>query len=206
MIKTVFGKKVGMTTWYDEMGVRTPVTVVEVLPLKVVQIKESAKEGYNALVVGFLPLEERKVNKPRSGVFKKIGMAPMRKLREIRVDSVSEYKVGQDIGIDSLGGVDFVNVSGTTKGRGFTGVIKRYHFQRGRETHGNKMHREGGSIGNRTDPAKVWKGKKMAGHHGNSIVTTKNIRVVKLIPEKGVILLKGSIPGANNRVVDIRKV
>jgi large subunit ribosomal protein L3 len=205
MINKIFAKKIGMTTWFDDNGKRTPVTVVEVVSAKVVQIKKVEKEGYNALVLGFSGIEERKVNKPRMAVFKKAGISPMRFLKEVRLDDVSSYAVGQDVGLDSFGDVSNVHVVGVSKGLGFTGVIKKHNFQRGRETHGNKMHREGGSIGNHTDPAKVWKGKKMAGHHGNARVTVKNIKVVKVIPEKKLILLRGAVPGSNNNYVDILK-
>ncbi|MBL8026295.1 MAG: 50S ribosomal protein L3 [Fibrobacteres bacterium] len=205
MINKIFAKKVGMTSWFDASGRRVPVTVVEVMQGKVVQIKNVSNDGYNAIVVGFSPVEERKVNKPRLSLFKKVGIAPVRELREIKVDDVKSFTLGQDIGIEAFGESKLVKVIGTSKGLGFTGVIKKHNFQRGRETHGNKMHREGGSIGNHTDPAKVWKGKKMAGHHGDAKITVKNIEVVKVFPEKRLILLKGAVPGANNRIVDILK-
>jgi large subunit ribosomal protein L3 len=205
MVKKIFAKKVGMTSWFDDAGKRTPVTVVQVMAAKVVQVKSISNDGYNAIVVGFSSIEERKVNKPRLALFKKCGIAPVKELREIRVDDVSGFTVGQDIGLEAFGESKLVHVVGVSKGLGFTGVIKRHNFQRGRETHGNKMHREGGSIGNHTDPAKVWKGKKMAGHHGDAKITVKNIEVVKVIPEKSLILLKGAVPGTNNRIVDILK-
>jgi large subunit ribosomal protein L3 len=206
MVNKIFGKKVGMTTLFDDKGQRMAVTVVQVLPSKVVQIKTKKTDGYDAVVVGFDLCKEKGVTKPRLGAFKKANVPAMRHLREAKPDDISKFQVGQEIGLEAFEGVKLVNVEGVSKGRGFSGVIKRHNFQRGRETHGNKMHREGGSIGQHTDPARVWKGKRMAGQLGNAPCTIQNIEVVRVMKEKGLIVLRGAVPGCNNRLVDIVKV
>jgi large subunit ribosomal protein L3 len=206
MLNRIFGKKIGMTTLFDDKGQKMAVTVVQVLPSKVLQIKTKKTDGYDALVVGFDSCKEKGVTKARLGIFKKANVPAMREMREMKADDVSKFQVGQEIGAESFESVKMVNVEGVSKGRGFAGVIKRHHFQRGRETHGNKMHREGGSIGQHTDPARVWKGKRMAGHLGNAHCTVRNIEIVSVVKEKNLIVLRGAVPGCNNRLVDIVKV
>lgn len=206
MVNTIFGKKVGMTSIYDDKGQKMAVTVVLVFPTKVLQIKTKKSDGYDALVVGYDPCKEKLVNKPRLGAFKKANVKPMRYIRELKTDDVSKFQVGQEIGAESFENVKNVHVEGVSKGRGFSGVIRRHKFQRGRETHGNTMHREGGSIGQHTDPAGVWKGKKMAGQLGNTRCTVRNLEIVQILKDKNLIVIRGAIPGCNNRLVDIVKV
>lgn len=206
MVNAIFGKKVGMTSIYDDKGQKMAVTVVSVLPGKVIQIKTKKTDGYDALVVGFDPCKEKHVTKARLGAFKKANVAAMRYVRELCADDITKFQVGQEIGVESFENVKKVNVEGVSKGRGYAGVIRRHNFQRGRETHGNTMHREGGSIGQHTDPARVWKGKKMAGHLGNASCTVRNIEIVQVMKDKNLIVLRGAVPGCNNRLVDIVKV
>lgn len=201
----VFGKKVGMTSLFDEKGRKVPVTVLEVFPTRVLQIKTDKTDGYRALVVGFGPIKEKKVRRPQAGVFKKVNCAPVRYIRETGVPDVAAFQVGQELNLSALGEVKIVDVAAISKGKGFAGTIKRHHFMRGRETHGNKNHREPGSIGNHSDPAKVWKGKKMAGQMGNAHRTVKNLSVIKILTDKNLLIVKGSVPGANNGLVDITK-
>ncbi len=206
MVNKIFGKKVGMTSLYDDKGHKIAVTVVSVLPSKVLQIKTKKTDGYDALVVGYEQCKEKALVKPLLGIYKKANSGPMRYIREMHADDITQYQVGQEIGAESFENIKMVNVEGVSKGRGFAGVIKRHNFQRGRETHGNTMHREGGSIGQHTDPARVWKGKKMAGHLGNAHCTIRNIEIVQVIKDKNLIVLRGAVPGCNNRLVDIVKV
>ena len=205
-MNTVFGKKVGMTSLFDDKGQKVPVTVLEVLPTRVLQIKTPKTDGYPALVVGFGAIKEKKVRRPRAGLFKKVNCPPVKYLRETDVSDVAAYQVGQELNLAAFGAVSTVDVSAVSKGKGFAGTIKRHHFMRGRETHGNKNHREPGSIGNHSDPAKVWKGKKMAGQMGNVTRTVKNLKVIKIMTDKNLLIVKGSVPGANNGLVDITKV
>jgi large subunit ribosomal protein L3 len=206
MVNTIFGKKVGMTTLFDDKGQKMAVTVVQVLPSKVLQIKTKKTDGYDALVVGYNACKEKGVTKARLGIFKKANVPAMRCIREMQADDISKFQVGQEIGADSFENVKLVNVEGVSKGRGFSGVIRRHNFQRGRETHGNTMHREGGSIGQHTDPARVWKGKRMAGQLGNTRCTVRNMEIVSVMKDKNLIVLRGAVPGCNNRLVDIVKV
>ncbi|MFH0921716.1 MAG: 50S ribosomal protein L3 [Fibrobacterota bacterium] len=201
----VFGKKVGMTSLFNEKGQKVPVTVLEVFPTRVMQIKTDKTDGYRALVVGFGGIKEKKIRSPQAGLFKKINCAPVRYLRETCADDAAAFQVGQELNLAAFGTASIVDVSAVSKGKGFAGTIKRHHFMRGRETHGNKNHREPGSIGNHSDPAKVWKGKKMAGQMGNVHRTVKNLQVVKIMVDKNLLLVKGSVPGANNSLVDITK-
>jgi len=200
--KGLIGIKVGMTRVFDEDGSTIPVTVIQTGNCKILQKKEEEKDGYKALQVGFDPIELKKVSKPAKGLLEKIGSETgFKKIVEFRFNDIEEYNVGDDISLDILDEVKRVNVIGTTKGRGFAGVIKRWNFQRGRKTHGGDSYRTPGSIGQCAYPGKVFKGKRMPGNHGNSTMTQKNLKVVKLIKEDNLLLVKGGIPGANGEFV-----
>jgi large subunit ribosomal protein L3 len=205
-MNTVFGKKVGMTSLFDEKGHKVPVTVLEVFPTRVLQIKTDKTDGYPALVLGFGAIKEKKALRPQLGLFKKVNCAPVKYIRETDGVDIAAFQVGQELGLSAFGDVTMVDVSAVSKGKGFAGTIKRHHFMRGRETHGNKNHREPGSIGNHSDPAKVWKGKRMAGQMGNVERTAKNLKVIKIMTDKNLLIVKGSVPGANHGLVDITKV
>lgn len=202
----ILGKKIGMTQIFDESGAAIPVTVVEAGPCPIVQVKIQDSEGYNAIQLGFGNRRESKVNRPESGHFQKANVSPQRFLREMRVDNTEGLEVGSnvDVGIFSPG--DLIDVTGTSKGRGFTGVIKRWNFSGVRQTHGSeKNHRRPGSIGNSAWPSRVFKGKKMPGRHGGKQVTTQNLRVIQADPERNLLLVKGAIPGPPNGLLIIKK-
>jgi len=201
----LIGKKIGMTQVFDKDGSLVPVTLIEAGPCPVLQKKIREKHGYSALQLGFDKKPERKVNKPEAGLLKKANVAPIRIIREFRTDDTDGYDVGQmlDVGIFEEG--ERVDVTGITKGRGFSGTIKRHGTHRGPETHGSKYHRRVGSMGGSSDPSRVFKGKRLPGQYGNKRRTMSNLKVVALQKEKNILLLKGSIPGHNNGYVLIRK-
>ena len=204
MKKDILGKKLGMTQIFDENGKVIPVTVVEAGPCVVVQKKTVEKEGYDAIQVGFGTLREALRNKPVKGHFAKAGVSLRRYIKEFRLDSVSEYEVGQEIKADVFAAGEKIDVSGISKGKGFAGVIKRWNFHRGPETHGSKFHRAVGSMGASSDPSRTFKNKKLPGHMGNVNTTVINLTVAKVMPEKNLILIKGGIPGPNKGLVVIR--
>ena len=199
----VIGKKVGMTQIFDETGRVVPVTVVQVVPNVVVSKKTTEKDGYNAVVVGVYEKKKSRVTKPYAGQFPE-GIAPTRILREFR-DFEKEVDVGQSIDASVLDGVRFVDVIAKSKGKGFQGVVKLWGFEGGRATHGSKFHREPGSTGNSTYPHHSFKNIKMPGHMGNERVTVQNLKVVRVDAEKGVVLIRGALPGPRNCDVLIRK-
>jgi len=199
----VIGKKVGMTQIFDETGRVVPVTVVQVVPNVVVRKKTAEKDGYNAVVVGVYEKKKSRVTKPYAGQFPE-GIAPTRILREFR-DFEKEVEVGQAIDASVLNGVRFVDVIAKSKGKGFQGVVKRWGFDGGCATHGSKFHREPGSTGNSTYPHHSFKNIKMPGHMGNERVTVQNLKVVRVDAEKGVVLIRGALPGPRNCDVLIRK-
>ena len=206
MIKGILGKKLGMTQIFAGNGKRIPVTVVEAGPCVVLQKKTVATDGYNALQLGFGERKAHRTNKPEMGHFRKAGKGAFDSLREVRVKNVDEFNVGDEITCASIFAVgDIVDVIGTSKGKGFQGVIKRWNFAGGRATHGSMFHRGPGSIGCSAWPSKVFKGKKMAGQMGNARVTTQNLQVVEVRPEQNLVLVKGAIPGPKNGLVMIRK-
>lgn len=204
MKKAIIGKKIGMTQIFDENGKVVPVTVVEAGPCVVVQKKSVEKDGYNAIQVGFGDIREKLVNKPTKGHFAKAGVAIKRHLKEFRLEDVNAYEVGQEIKADLFQAGDKVDVSGVSKGKGFQGTIKRWNGHRGPMTHGSKFHRSVGSMGGSSDPARTFKNKKMPGHMGAENTTVLNLQVVKIMPEKNLILIKGGIPGPNKGTVVIR--
>jgi large subunit ribosomal protein L3 len=206
MIQGILGKKLGMTQVFVADGRRIPVTVVEAGPCTVLQKKTESIDGYNALQVGFSEKKSHRVNKPMMGHFKKADQGAFACLRELDVENVDDYQVGDQITCDAVFKAgDIVDVTGTSKGKGFQGVIKRWGFSGGRATHGSHFHRAPGSIGMSAWPARVHKGKKMPGQMGNGRVTMQNLEIVEVRPEQNLILVKGAIPGANQGLVLIRK-
>lgn len=205
MKKAIIGKKIGMTQVFDENGKVVPVTVVEAGPCVVSQKKAVETDGYNSLQIGFGDLRPKLVNKPMKGHFDKSDIAPKRTLREFRFDDINAYNVGDIIKADVFAVGDKIDVIGTSKGKGWAGVIKRWNFRRLKETHGSgPVVRKGGSIGACSDPSRVFKGKKMSGHLGAERVTVQNLNVVKVDVENNLIAIKGAIPGPKGGIVLIR--
>ena len=206
MIQGILGKKLGMTQVFVADGRRIPVTVVEAGPCTVVQKKTESTDGYNALQVGFEAKKSHRVNKPLMGHFKKADQGAFAALRELAADNVDEYQVGDQVTCASVFKAgDIVDVTGTSKGKGFQGVIKRWGFSGGRATHGSKFHRAPGSIGMSASPARVHRGKKMPGQMGSARVTQQNLEIVEVRADQNLILVKGAIPGPNQGLVLIRK-
>ena len=204
MQKGIIGKKIGMTQIFDENGKVVPVTVVEAGPCVVSQKKTVENDGYAAVQIGFGDLKAHKVKKPMAGHFAKANVAPKRTLREFRFDDIDAYNVGDLVKADVFAAGDKVDVTGTSKGKGYAGVIKRWNFQRLKESHGSgPVARHGGSIGSCSDPSRVYPGKKMAGHLGRERVTVQNLQVVKVDAENNLIAIKGAIPGPNGGTVVI---
>ena len=204
MKKAIMGKKVGMTQIFNEHGKVIPVTVIEAGPCVVLQKKTVESDGYEAIQVGFGDIRERLVNKPKTGIFKKAGVNVKRYIREFRLEDVSAYEVGTEIKADIFAVGDKVDVSGISKGKGFQGTIKRWNAHRGPMSHGSKFHRAVGSMGASSDPSRTFKNKRMPGHMGAVNTTVLNLEVVKVMPEKNVILIKGGVPGPNKGMVIIR--
>ena len=204
MQKGIIGKKIGMTQIFDENGKVVPVTVVEAGPCVVSQKKTVENDGYAAVQIRFGDLKAHKVKKPMAGHFAKANVAPKRTLREFRFDDIDAYNVGDLVKADVFAAGDKVDVTGTSKGKGYAGVIKRWNFQRLKESHGSgPVARHGGSIGSCSDPSRVYPGKKMAGHLGSERVTVQNLQVVKVDAENNLIAIKGAIPGPNGGTVVI---
>ena len=203
----ILGKKIGMISIFDEKGESIPCTVIEAGPCYVTQIKTKEKNGYEALQVGFGEKKEQRISKPMNGHFKKAGVSGKRLVREFEGFDVSKFQLGAELKIDALFAKgDKVSVAGTSKGRGFQGVVKRHHFGGGFRTHGQSdRERAPGSIGGSSYPSRVFKGMRMAGRMGGDRVTVKNLRVVQIIPESNIILISGSVPGFNNSYVEIHK-
>ena len=205
MKKGLIGKKVGMTQIFDEAGKVIPVTAIEAGPCTVAQVKTVETDGYDAVQLGFGEVKEKHINKPEKGHFAKAGVETQRYLREIKVENVDEYEIGSKITVDAFTTEDNVDVQGTSKGKGFQGVIKRHGQHRGPMGHGSMYHRRPGSMGSTTTPGRVFKGKKLPGHMGSQTSTILNLDVVKIDTDKNVILVKGSIPGAKKSIVRVRK-
>ena len=204
MINAIYGKKVGMTQLFDEDGKIIPVTVIEAAPNKVCQIKTTDTDGYEAVQLGFGTIKENKVNKPMAGHFAKLGTEPVRYWREVRVEDASEHTVGEEVTVANFAEVGKVDVTGTSKGKGFAGVMRRYNFGGGPGGHGAHFHRAPGSIGQCAYPSRVFKGLRLPGHMGCDTVTTKNLEVVRVDEDMNLILIKGAVPGGKNGVVRIR--
>lgn len=206
MCKGLVAKKLGMTSLFAPDGRYIPVTVLQVGPCVVTQIKKDETDGYKALQLGFGTKKETKTTKPLKGHFKKSGDACFTTLKEVGVDNPEEYTTGQAIGPEIFTIGEKVNVTGTTKGRGFSGVMKRHGFGGGRETHGCKNHRVPGSIGCSAWPSKVIKGKRMPGQYGGATQTVRNLEIIDIRAEENLILLKGPVPGSRSGIVKISKV
>jgi len=204
MTTGILGKKLGMTQVFDAEGKVIPVTVIEAGPCTVVQRKTGRNDGYDAVQIGFGPKKAHRVSKPMIGHFRKAGKGAFGMLRELRIPAESPLDAGQEIHVDIFKEGDYVDVMGQTKGRGFTGVIKRWNFKGGRATHGSMFHRAPGSIGASAWPSRVIKNMKMAGHYGNERVTILNLKVVSVQPEKNLLLIRGAVPGAKNSLVFVR--
>lgn len=200
----LFGEKLGMTQIYDEDGMVIPVTVIKLEKLIVTQIKTEDKDSYNAIQVGFCETKKRKLTKAELAHLEKNKISPFKYLREFRVNDPSQYEVGQEIDLADFEGIEKVDVTGKSIGKGFQGTVKRHGFARGPMTHGSKNHRLPGSIGAGTTPSRIYKGKKMAGNMGNERITVKKLKVVRLDKEKNLLLIKGSVPGPEGKIVAIR--
>jgi large subunit ribosomal protein L3 len=201
-MEAILGRKLGMTQVFTPAGEARGVTVVQAGPCVIVQIKTEKKDGYNAVQLGFG--DAKRLNDPMKGHLKRLG--EFRYLREVRVDDPAEYQVGQKVGAEVFEAGDLIDIVGTSKGRGFAGGVKRYHFRGGPKTHGQSdRHRAPGSIGSGTTPGRVRKGLRMAGHMGDERVTVKNVRVFESDPVRGIILVEGSVPGGVNGLVRLRK-
>lgn len=200
----ILAKKIGMTQIFED-GKFIPVTVVEAGPNYVLQKKTVENDGYTALQLGFDEKKEKNTTKPIMGIFKKAGVNPQRFVKELRVDSVEGFELGQEIKADVLDEVEYVDITGTSKGKGTAGVMKRHNFAGNRASHGvSRNHRLGGSIGMSSWPGKVLRGKKMAGQYGNATVTVQNLKVVKVDVENNLLLIKGAVPGSKNSYIVVK--
>ena len=208
MQKGIIGKKLGMTQLFDENGKVVPVTVIEAGPCTVVQKKTIEKDGYEAVQFGFDQIPENRVeklvNKPDAGHFKKAGVAPMRKLREFRLDDCAAYEIGQVVKADVFEEGEKIDITGITKGRGYTGAIYRWNQHTGPMAHGSKYHRGLGSMSANSDPSRVFKNKHMPGHYGVERVTIQNLSIVKVDGERSLLLVRGAVPGPKEGLLLIR--
>jgi len=199
----LLGRKIGMTQIFNPDGMVIPITLIEVGPCKIVQKKTREKDGYQAVQIGFMEKTEKKTAKPLKGHFKKAGLNPQKFLKEFRFEE-GDYKIGQTITLDIFEGIDFVDVSGISKGKGFTGAMKRWKFHGGPATHGSMTHRILGSIGD-TNLARVYKGRKMPGRMGNKKVTLQSLKIIKRDTANNLLVVKGAIPGPNGRLIVLKK-
>ncbi len=204
-MKSLIGKKLGMTQIFDEEGQRVPVTVIEAGPCSVVQRKTIGTDGYEAVQLGFGEQKAERVTKPLVGHYKKAGLGTMRELREVRVEAGDSAKAGDTLTAAVFEDVKFIDVLGVSKGKGFQGVMKRHNFGGGRATHGSHFHRTTGSIGMKEKPGRVFKGKKMAGQMGSTDITVQNVKVVQVRATENLILVKGAVPGANGTMLVLRE-
>jgi large subunit ribosomal protein L3 len=205
MHRGLLGRKLGMSSLFSPEGQQVPVTVLEVGPCVVTQVKTRAIDGYDALQVGFVEKRAKRINKPVQGHLKKSGGQAYAFLKEISVDDPSEYTLGQALTIDMFQVGERVDISGVSKGRGFSGVIKRWGFSGGKATHGSMFHRAPGSVGASAWPSRIIKGKKMPGHYGNSRVTVRNLEIVDIRPDQHLLIVKGAVPGCRSGLVEVRK-
>ena len=205
MKKGIIGKKLGMTQIFDEVGNVIPVTLIEAGPCEIAQKKTVENDGYDAVQLAYCDAKEKHLTKAELGHFKKAGISPKRHLKEFRLENASEYAVGATISVDTFAAGEKVDITGISKGHGYSGVIKRWNFAVLRMTHGTgPVHRTGGSMGMNSDPSRIFKNKKMAGQWGNEQVTILNLAVVKVDAEKNIIAVKGAVPGAKGSIVFIR--
>ena len=205
MVNALIGKKLGMSQLFSPDGEVTPVTVIQAGPCTVTQIKSVDSDGYNAVQLGFGEKKPQRTQKPLLGHFKKSGKGPFAVLREVKVDDVGEFELGQEVSADIFQVGELVHVAGRSKGKGFAGTIKRWNFSRGPMSHGGMNKRPPGSIGCSASPSRVIKGRKMPGQMGNRRTTVKGLMVVDVRPEENIILIRGAVPGGRNGVVFIKK-
>ena len=203
-MKSLIGKKVGMTQIFDEQGKVIPVTVIEAGPCTVVQVKTVESDGYNAVQLGYGEVKEHKLTKPERGHYTKVKLTPKKHLREFRVDSLENVNVGDELKADTFAVGDKLDIQGTSKGKGFQGVIKRHGQSRGPMGHGSMYHRRPGSMGPTSTPGRVFKGKNLPGHMGRETITIQNLDVVRVDLDKNVILVKGSVPGAKGAILKLK--
>ena len=201
----ILGKKIGMTQIFKEDGEVVPVTLIESGPCSVLQVKTKETDGYNAIQVGFEDIKDSKLTSPLRGKFKKIKVGPKRFIKEISVPESKDYQPGQDIDVTQFGPGDFVDIIGTSKGRGFQGGIKRWHWSGGPKSHGSMSHRTPGSIGASAYPSRVYKGHHLPGHMGNEQVAVGGLEVIKVDKDNNFLLVKGSVPGHKNSFLIIKK-
>ncbi len=205
MVDTILGRKIGMTQVFEETGEVVPVSVIEAGPCIVTQLKSVEKDGYTAIQVGFGEIRPRLVNRPETGHFTKAGVQPTRYLREIRTEDTSDYKLGDAIKCDIFQPGVRVKVTGISKGKGFQGVVKRFHFHGADMTHGSMIHRKPQSSG-ATDAARTFKGTKKPGQMGNKQVTVRGLRVVRVDPERNLLLVEGAVPGSDGGLLTIQRL
>ncbi len=205
MVDTILGRKIGMTQIFDDRGVVVPVSVIEAGPCIVTQLKSVETDGYIAVQVGFGEIRPRLVNKPETGHFNKAGVKPMREIREIRTEDTSEYTLGDAITCEIFQPGMRVKVTGTSKGKGFAGVVKRFHFHGGDQTHGSMVHRKPQSSG-ATDSARTFKGTRKPGQMGNKQVTVRGLRIVRIDTERNLILIEGAVPGSDGGLLTIQRL
>lgn len=200
----LIGRKMGMTQVFGEDGKHVPVTVIQAGPCPVVEVREKARHGYNALQLGFEP-KTKNVTKPQAGHFKKAGVPTLRVLKELRLEKVEGYKVGQTLTVEMFSPDELVDVSGVSKGKGFQGGVRRYGWSGGDATHGSMFHRAPGSIGASSDPSRVWPGHHLPGRMGGDRRTVLNLRVVRVFPERNLLVVRGAVPGPIGSLVVVRK-
>ena len=204
-IKGILGTKLGMTQVFDEENRVVPVTVVEAGPCVVTQVRTKDVDGYDAVQIAYGEIDPRKANKPQAGHFTKAGVTPRRHTVEIRTPDASSYEVGQEVGVDVFGDIEYVDVTGTSKGKGFAGAMKRHGFAGQGASHGNQAaHRRVGGIGACATPARVFKGKRMAGRMGNDRVTTQNLKIQKIDADSNLLLIKGAVPGVRGGLLVVK--
>ena len=204
-MQALIGKKVGMTQVFDDQGRHIPVTVIQAGPCIILQSKTAKADGYESVQLGFEDVKEQRSTKARVGHCKKAGVGPKRVLREVRLDAGDQCKPGDPVGVSIFEGVEYVDVIGITKGRGFQGVVKRHRMQGGPMAHGSGFHHTGGSIGNRTWPGRVMKNKRMSGHMGHVKQTTQNLKVIQVRNDDNVLLVRGAVPGPMGGILVVRK-
>lgn len=205
MGKALLGRKIGMTQIFDQKEELVPVTMIEAGPCLVTQIKGDAKDGYRAAQIGFGDVKEKHLNKPMAGHFEAKKVGPRRHLAEFAIGEKDEYQVGQNIDVSAFSEGEMADVVGTTKGKGFQGVVRRWGFKGGPSGHGSMFHRKPGAVGAGTDPGRVWKGQRMPGRMGGSRWTAKNLRIIKIDAQENMIYVTGSVPGGKGSLVMVRE-
>ena len=201
----LLGKKIGMTSIFDQQGRQVPVTVLEVGPCTVLSLKQKEKDGYQAVQLGFDAQTEKRINKPEAGFFKKLNVKPVKFIKEIRTKSLEGLEVGKQMHVNNFAVNDLVDVIGTSIGRGFQGVVRRHGFKGGGRSHGSMFGRVAGSIGQASNPKRVFKGLRMPGHMGDEQVTIQNLKVVKIDAENNLMVIRGAVPGYKNQYVIVRE-